>query len=116
MSEKLLRLLPEQSSVIAGGVGTLYFSLVALSACFTTYTALTLVWTAIRFRRPSEDPRAYPLRRALLLELVWTGVPLVIVMVTFVWGASLFLYAKHLPAGSLQIHAVGKERGEADGN
>jgi cytochrome c oxidase subunit II len=109
MTEKFLPLFPVQASSVAAEVDALYFFLIALSAFFSILIAGCLIVFAIRFRRRSEDQKARPAANTLLLELVWTGVPLAIVMVIFAWGASLYFRMTRPPQDVLQMYAVGKQ-------
>lgn len=109
MTEKFLQFFPEQASTFAAEVDALYFFLVALSAFFSILIGVCLVTFAIRFRRRSPDQKARPTANTLLLELVWTGVPLVIVMVIFAWGASLYFRMTRPPQDVLKMYAVGKQ-------
>jgi cytochrome c oxidase subunit II len=109
MTEKFLQILPEQASTFAAEVDALYFFLVALSAFFSILIGVCLIAFAIRFRRRSPDQKAHPAANTLLLELVWTGVPLAIVMVIFAWGASLYFRMTRPPQDVLQMYAVGKQ-------
>jgi cytochrome c oxidase subunit II len=109
MTEKFLPLFPVQASSVAAEVDALYFFLIALSAFFSILIAGCLIVFAIRFRRRSEDQKARPAANTLLLELVWTGVPLAIVMVIFAWGASLYFRMTRPPPDVLQMYAVGKQ-------
>src|SRR5439155_11998976 len=84
-------LFPPQAATLASRVDALYFFLVAVSAFFSLLIASLVVVFAVRFRRraPGELPR--PIHGSLKLELVWTIIPLVIVLGTFVWSADVFV-------------------------
>ena len=45
----------------------------------------------------------------MILEVTWTIVPLIITMVIFVWGASVFFAMTHPPDDALNIYVVGKQ-------
>jgi cytochrome c oxidase subunit 2 len=44
----------------------------------------------------------------MLLELAWTIIPLFIVTGTFVWSADVFVSARRVPPGSMEVFVVGK--------
>jgi cytochrome c oxidase subunit 2 len=45
----------------------------------------------------------------LRLELLWTLIPLGLVMIMFVWGARLYITLAYPPADALQVYGVGKQ-------
>lgn len=99
---------PENASTIAGRVDALYFFLVAVSAFFALLIAFLVIVYAIKYRRRSEDEIPPPYTGSLFLELTWTVIPLLIAMVMFAWGASVYFSYARPPAGALDIYVVGK--------
>ena len=102
-------LFPEVASTMAPRVDALYFFLIGLSAFFSLLIAGTIVFYAIRFRRRSPHGVGARISGGLVLELTWSIVPLLITMVIFVWGASLFFAMSRPPAETLNIYVVGKQ-------
>lgn len=99
---------PEQASNFAGRVDALYFFLVGVTAFFATLVVALIVVFAIKFRRKHEDEVGQPVHGALMLELTWTFIPLVIAMGIFVWGTSVFFAMAKPPSNAMEIYAVGK--------
>jgi cytochrome c oxidase subunit 2 len=104
-----LPLFPEQASTIAQGVDHLYYFLVAVSAFFSILIFVLIFFFAIRYRRRNEDEIPDPIHGATWLEATWSGIPFLIVMVMFAWGASLFFKNSRAPEGAMDIHVVGKQ-------
>ncbi len=102
-------LFPEQASTVAGQVDALYFFLVALSAFFSILIAAAVVVFAIRFRRGRERQVVPTWEGLLALELTWTIIPFLIVLVIFGWGARLFITLQTPPEDALQVYVVGKQ-------
>jgi cytochrome c oxidase subunit II len=102
-------LLPEQASTVAPRVDNLYFFLIAVSAFFAVVVTLMVVGFAIKYRRRHDDEIGEPIHGSLALELLWTGIPFMIAMVMFVWGASVYFAIARVPAETLDIYAVGKQ-------
>ena len=50
-----------------------------------------------------------PIHGSLALELIWTGIPFILAMVMFVWGASVYFALARVPDEALDIYAVGKQ-------
>lgn len=104
-----LPLFPEQASTLAPRVDALFFFLVAISVFFATLIFTLLLYFAVKYRRRSVEERPRPIEGSVLLELVWTAVPLGLTMVMFAWGALLFAEIRTPPANALEIHVIGKQ-------
>ena len=104
-----LPLFPERASVQAGQVDAVYFFMVAVSAFFSLLIAFLIVFFAVRYRRRSDDEIGVAIHGSLALELLWTFIPLGIVMVMFGWGAKVFFDLYRPPAGAMEIFVVGKQ-------
>ena len=100
---------PEQASVQAGQVDAVYFFMVAVTAFFSLLIAGLIVFFAVKYRRREDDGIGVAIHGSLTLELLWTFVPLGIVMVMFVWGAKVFFDLYRPPAGAMEIFVVGKQ-------
>jgi cytochrome c oxidase subunit 2 len=102
-------LFPEQASTIAPRVDNLYFFLVFVSMFFAVLVTILIIVFAVKYRRRHADEIGAPIHGSLALELVWTGIPFVIAMVMFVWGASVYFAIARPPEETLDIYAVGKQ-------
>ncbi len=102
-------LFPEQASTFAKSVDTLYFVLVGVSLFFTVLIFTLVFYFAVRYRRRSEMDVPRPTEGALVLEIGWTVLPLIIVMVIFGWGAALFFRMNSPPARAVRVDVVGKQ-------
>ena len=79
--------LPEQASTFASDVDNLFMFVWWVSAFFFFLVVGVLLYSAVRYRRRTEDQApATTATHNTTLEIVWTLVPLVIVMVIFAWG------------------------------
>jgi cytochrome c oxidase subunit II len=103
-----LPLFPEQASSVAGQVDAFYLFLVLITTFFSLLIALMILFFIIRYRkRPGHE--AVQIHGSMLLEIVWTAIPLGISMVIFVWGAWLYFNIQTPPANALEIYGVGKQ-------
>ena len=112
MGEKSFQLFPEAASSIAGQVDGLYAYLVLVSAFFSLLIAFLIVFFAIKYRRRGDEIPA-PVDEhsigGMLLEIVWSVIPLGLSMVMFAWGASIFFTESRPPADSMEIYVTGKQ-------
>jgi cytochrome c oxidase subunit II len=102
-------LFPEQASTMAPRVDSLYFFLVGLTAFFSLLIAGLIVAYAIKFRRRTPDAIGAVIHGGLMLEITWSVIPLLITMVLFVWGASVFFAMSRPPDETLNVYVVGKQ-------
>jgi cytochrome c oxidase subunit II len=102
-------LFPDQASAMASRVDALYFFLVGLTAFFSLLIAGLIIYYAVRFHRPHPDAIGTPIHGGTILEITWSVIPLLITMVIFVWGASVFVAMARPPDDTLNIYVVGKQ-------
>jgi len=94
---------------MAPRVDALYLTLVGLSAFFSLLIGGLIVYYAIKHRRRHRDEIGAPIHGGMILELTWTVIPLVIVMVLFVWASRVFVAMSRPPAGAENVYVVGKQ-------
>ncbi|MGD1155292.1 MAG: cytochrome c oxidase subunit II [Terriglobia bacterium] len=100
---------PDQASTIARGVDYLYYFLTAIDLFFTAVIFLTIFYFALRYRRRSEKEQPPQIEGNIPLELLWTAIPLGLVVIVFLWGTSLFIQNSRPPAAAAEIFVVGKQ-------
>src|ERR671913_832190 len=100
---------PQQASAQAGQVDAIYFFMLAVTAFFSILIAGLVVLFAIKYRRRHRDEVGHAIHGSLALEMLWTIIPLGIVMVMFGWGAKVFFELYRAPAGAMEIFVVGKQ-------
>ena len=106
---KLLKFLPEQASTVAAGIDNLYLTLIGISVFFSVLIAALCLWFGFKYRQSKTNPTGQPIHGNLWLEIIWTVIPLVIVMFLFVAGAKLYLRNMQPPADAMEIFVVGKQ-------
>ncbi len=103
------RLHPHQASTIARGVDHLFYFLTAVDLFFTALIFLTIFYFAIRYRRRSKDETPPQISGNIKLEILWTVIPMGLVVIMFLWGTSLFIRNSRPPKASTEIFVVGKQ-------
>jgi len=112
MGEKSFQLFPEAASSIAGHVDALYAYLVLVSAFFSLLIAFCVIFFAVKYRKRSDaipPPMDEHSIGGMVLEIVWSVIPLGLSMVMFGWGASIFFTESRPPADSMEIFVTGKQ-------
>jgi cytochrome c oxidase subunit 2 len=102
-------LFPDQASSMASRVDALYFFLVGLTIFFSLLIAGLIIYYAVRFHRHHPDAIGTTIHGGTILEITWSVIPLLITMVIFVWGASVFVAMARPPDDTLNIYVVGKQ-------
>ena len=102
-------LFPDQGSSNAWHVDALSLFEFAIAAFFTALIFILIVSFAVRYRRGSKADRSNPPTGNFWMEVFWFGVPLVIGMVMFIWGAILFYRLYDPPSDAMEVYVVGKQ-------
>jgi cytochrome c oxidase subunit 2 len=90
-------------------VDTLYFFLLAIATFFSLLIAGLIVYFAVKYRRRTPNAVGTSIHGGLALELTWTIIPMLIVVVIFVWGASVFFAQQRPPDETINVYVVGKQ-------
>jgi cytochrome c oxidase subunit 2 len=104
-----LPLFPEQASTFAERVDALYYYLLSVSGFFVLLIFALIFYFAVKYRRRSEGEQTRPVLGSVPLEVAWIVIPFILVMIMFVWGASLYFTAFSPPANAMEIFIVGKQ-------
>lgn len=104
-----VRLFPEQASTVAAAVDNVYFYLLAVTGVFTLLIFGLIAYCCIRFRRRPGREVGRPVRTRIALEVAWIVVPLLLVLVMFFWGASVYFPLYRPPADALDVYVVGRQ-------
>ena len=102
-------LFPEAASTMATRVDALFFFLIGVAIFFSLLIAVLVVRFAIKYRRRSPNAIGEVAHGGMLLEVVWTGVPLLLVLGIFVWGAAVFFAMSRPPDETINVYVVGKQ-------
>ncbi|MGL4549962.1 MAG: cytochrome c oxidase subunit II [Gemmataceae bacterium] len=102
-------LFPEQASTIAPRIDALFWYITGVGVFFTLLIAVGLMTFAARYRRKSEDYFPKPIVGSTALELTWTVIPLILVLVMFVWGLTIFVDYSRAPENALEVYVTGKQ-------
>jgi cytochrome c oxidase subunit II len=105
-----LPLFPEAASELARQVDALYLTWVAISAFFSLLIFALIAFFFIHYRRRQQGEIGDTAEvRTLPLELTWSLIPLVIVLVMAFWGMKVFFVAWRAPADAVEYWVTGKQ-------
>lgn len=101
--------MPLQASEHARKVDDLYIFLVGLTFFFfalIVYLTLAFAW---KYRRKKEGVLTVNFQHNLALELIWSIIPLILVIGIFFWGFNDYVSAFVVPNDALEIHVTGRK-------
>jgi cytochrome c oxidase subunit 2 len=103
-------LIPVNASTVATDVDALMITTLIITVFFSTLIAAAILYFAVKYRATDRKVnREGAPDSHLMLELVWSGIPLIIVMGLFLWGAKVFYHMRTIPADATEITVVGKQ-------
>jgi cytochrome c oxidase subunit 2 len=104
-----LPLFPEQASNFAGSIDALMFYILVTSVFFAVTVTLVVLYFAVKFRRTDEKQIGTPIHGSVALEIAWTILPLILAMVMFAWGATIYVNYRQPPPDTLDIYVIAKQ-------
>lgn len=94
---------------MAPRVDALYLFLVGLTAFMTILIAALVVIFMIKFKRRDPNSIGARIHGGMALEIIWSIIPLFIVLGIFVWATGIFFDIARPPAETMNIYATGKQ-------
>jgi cytochrome c oxidase subunit 2 len=101
-------LFPPTASVQAHEIDKLYFFLVAVSGVMTVLIFAAIILFAYKYRR-DVNPKPTQIEGSLRLELTWSILPFLIMLIMFWWGTDLFFANAEPPKDAMEIFVTGKQ-------
>lgn len=100
----------EQASTFAHEVDLLFIFIFAVCGIFALLIASLVVFMAARFRHSAENDKGpEEVHESVILELIWTAIPLGLALFMFAWGAKVYVQEARPPADTIDIAVVGKQ-------
>lgn len=99
--------LPPQASSTAPEVDAVFYFILWVSVFFFALICVLMVWFAVRYRRATPgQPAASRVTHNTPLEITWTAIPLVLVVVMFWMAFTAYMNAFKPPANSMDIRVL----------
>ena len=98
-----------RSSVSTVEADHLILAFTVLTVLLTAPIFIAFTWFAIVYRKGVKADRRHSETRSSAIEMTWMIGPFILTLFFFAWGAQLFMHHKTLPAGGLQIDAIGRQ-------
>jgi cytochrome c oxidase subunit 2 len=100
---------PEQASNFAANVDILFSFILLTCLFFAVLITALAIFAAFRYRRVHPNEVGAPIHGNMALEIGWTGIPLLIALGMFAWGAVLYVNFRTAPKDTLDINVIGKQ-------
>jgi len=100
---------PPPASNFAPEYDAIFYVLVALTVFFSAVVGIAVIFFAVRYQKGTKADRSRPMYENLFLELTWTIVPLVLGIVMFYFGTSLYVKMRTPPKNATEIFVIGKQ-------
>lgn len=98
---------PQYASNMVEGVDTAFMVIFGISFFFLIGITAVMVWFIIRYHR-KRHPKAVQVKERPALEIAWTVIPLILVMLMFYYGYIAFTPMREIPPDAMVVKTVGK--------
>jgi len=96
-----------EASNLAAGVDRTFIFIFTVAFIFITGITAFMIYTVIHFSRKKGKP-AMQFTGSVTLEIIWTVIPLVLVMFMFFIGWKGFAAGRKVPADAMNVTAIGR--------
>jgi cytochrome c oxidase subunit II len=100
--------LPPGHSTIAPGTDALFDFIYYVSIVFFAIVVLAIVYSVWRFRRRKNAALTSGVAHNTTLEILWTAIPTILVLIVFAWGFKGYLRLYIIPKDALEIKVTGQ--------
>jgi cytochrome c oxidase subunit II len=102
-------ILPPASSTVAGNVDSVFYLILGVGIFFFILVISLAAFFIFKYHRRAGVPSAQTADHNIKLEIVWTVIPLIIVIIIFFMGFSVFLKLNIAPKDALEIKVTGQK-------
>jgi cytochrome c oxidase subunit 2 len=95
------------ASNLAEGVDKTFIFIFIIASVFIIGITVFMIYTVIHFSRKKGIP-AKQFTGSVKLEILWTVIPLILVMVMFYFGWAGFAPMRNVPEGAMEVTAIGR--------
>jgi cytochrome c oxidase subunit 2 len=95
------------TSNTAGAVDAVFHFFLVVSLVLLVLVMTLMITFAVRYRQ-SKHPQAVQIGGSVLLEIIWTGIPVAIVMVMFYVGTEGFKILRDVPPDAMHVEVIGR--------
>jgi cytochrome c oxidase subunit 2 len=108
MSDARASTLPLQATDVARSWDQLYFFMVWLSVFFFVLVVGGMIYFAVKYRKSVAKSTQY-ITDNHVIEVIWTVIPAVLLMVIFGWGYAVYVKMTQAPVDAYEVRVIGKQ-------
>jgi len=101
--------IPEAASNLAGKVDGVLWLITLMSAVFFVLITVLLVYFSIKYRRRSDDDETPYITGSEPLEIIWTVIPSILLIVIFIYAYVVYKDMRTPPKDAVDINVLGKQ-------
>jgi cytochrome c oxidase subunit 2 len=101
--------MPESANALAQGTDSLFMFILWVSVISLVIVCGSMVFLAIRYRASSDVSRDKPPKDHLGLEVTWTLIPTVILMLIFYWGTRDYVQMSIPQSEAMEVRVLGQK-------
>lgn len=98
--------LPPNAATNATTHDALFYFIYYLSAFFFVLIVGAMIYFVLKYRRKGDDDKTSPIKGSHKIEIIWSVVPSILLMVMFVWGFAGFVEQAVPPGNSMEIRVT----------
>lgn len=95
------------ASTFTQGVDTAFIVILSISVFFLVGITTAMIWFVIRYNR-KRNPKPKDVKDNTRLEVIWTVIPTLLVLVMFYFGWIGYKPMRNVPNGALEVKATGR--------
>jgi len=101
-------MLPPAKSTMAGETDALFYFINIVSLIFLVGITLTIIYFSWKYRRKSDEDVTPVITHNNKLEITWSVIPLILVIIVFGWGFTGYINSTNPPEDAYEVRVVGK--------
>lgn len=101
--------MPPAHSTISGEVDALFYFILYVGAFLFLLVIGLTAFFALKYRHKKDSGTTYGVDHNFKLEVLWTAIPTVLVMIVFVWGFRSYLKMNVVPHEAIEIKVTGQK-------
>lgn len=89
-------------------VDAVFLFITALTVAFLVFITFMMVYFVVRYRR-SRNAQGEDIHGHTVLEVLWTGIPLLLFLVMFYYGWTNYRYLREVPRDAMVVQVTGRQ-------
>jgi cytochrome c oxidase subunit II len=96
-----------EASNFTAGVDRVFLFIIGIAFFFLIGITVTMIIFVIKYNR-KKHPKAVQIKEHMALEIIWTVVPVVLVLFMFYYGYSVFIIERKAPPDAIPVKVIAK--------